>query len=101
MTRLVNGGVEFRFYRPGANGVSVAGSFNKWDAAAHPMRKLAGGWWSAMLHLPAGEYQFRYLADGRWYTDYAAFGIERSRDQWNSVLFVPEVPEMQAIRKAA
>jgi 1,4-alpha-glucan branching enzyme len=101
MTRLVNGGVEFRFYRPRALGACVAGTFNGWDTIAHPMRKLEGGWWSTMLHLPPGEYQFRYIADGQWYTDYASFGVQRSRDQWNSVLFVPEMAGVQVIRKAA
>jgi hypothetical protein len=101
MTKLVTGGVEFRFYRPNVTGVNVAGSFNGWDTAAHPMRRLADGWWSAMLRLPAGEYQFRYLADGQWHTDYASFGVQRSRNQWNSVLFVPEAPATLAMRKAA
>jgi 1,4-alpha-glucan branching enzyme len=101
MTRLVNGGVEFRFYRPRALNVSLAGSFNRWDTTAQPMRKLENGWWGIMLHLPPGEYQFRYIADEEWYTDYASFGIERSRDEWNSVLFVPQMMESQAMRRAA
>ncbi len=40
---------------------------------------------------PGGEYRFRYVADGVWYTDYASYGVESSKlGGWNSVLFVPE-----------
>lgn len=65
--------VTFRFKPPLArvNSVSVAGSFNDWNAAAHPMAlDTAGGVWSITLHLAPGEYAYQFVVDGdRWLTD--------------------------------
>jgi len=37
-------------------------------------------------------YEFRYFADGRWFTDYAAFGLTRNPfREMNSVLRIPKV----------
>ena len=85
-----DGRVEFKFYRPGASEVRIAGDFDRW-AGNLEMRSAGKGWWIFDAELPAGEYRFRYRADGAWYTDYAAFGVELSRQGWNSVLIVPEV----------
>ena len=98
MTNILSGGqVEFRFYRPQASEVGIAGTFNGWQSKTAPMRRLGDGWWRAVLELPAGEYQFRYVADGQWYTDFAAHGVEHSRHALNSVLVIHE----SAIRAAA
>ena len=48
------------------------------------------GWWRATLALAAGEYRFRYVADGVWYADYASNGIETSKLGLNSILVVPD-----------
>src|SRR5688500_18431260 len=83
-----NGSVEFRFYRPGATDVRVMGSFNGWSQA-QPMHPDGQGWWVLKLDLNPGEYQFRYVADGVWYTDFASNGIEVTKFGWNSVLIIP------------
>jgi 1,4-alpha-glucan branching enzyme len=83
-----DGSVTFRFFRPGAREVLLAGDFNRWEQV--PMRCEPHGWWSLDLPLPAGDYRFRYIADGQWYTDFASNGIEVTRLGWNSVLVVPE-----------
>lgn len=67
---------EFTFYRPHANCVFLAGDFNDWRESELPMARGEDGYWSAKMRLPAGEFKFRYCADGAWYTDYAAFGVE-------------------------
>jgi hypothetical protein len=54
------------------------------------MEKGEGGWWSARLNLAPGVYQFRYQADGAWFNDYAAFGLEMGPFGWNSVVLVDE-----------
>ena len=73
----VNGGTaEFTFYRPGADNVFLAGDFNNWRESELSMTRREDGYWSAKMRLPAGEFKFRYCADGVWYTDYAAFGVE-------------------------
>ena len=37
-----------------------------------------------------GEYRFKYVADGVWYTDYASNGIEPCKNGGNSILVIPE-----------
>ena len=69
-------GVLFSVWAPHAERVSVVGDFNDWDTAATPMkRNHSGGDWSATVVLEAGQrYRFRYLLDGKewtndWYAD--------------------------------
>ncbi len=73
----VNGNwVEFTFYRPQANAVHLVGDFNHWREGELPMMRSDSGYWRASMRLPAGLFKFRYRADGRWFADYAAFGLE-------------------------
>ena len=98
MTSLLSDGrVEFRFYRPQATRASVAGTFNGWRQEANPMRKGPDGWWHATLAFEPGVYQFRYVADGQWYTDFAAQGVEHGKFGLNSLLVIPS----PALRVAA
>ncbi len=93
MTSYIGGGkVEFRFYRPDAHHVDIAGDFNGWRSASLRMHPEGDGWWVAQAPLPPGEYRFRYVADGTWYTDFASNGVERGPGGWNGVLVVPKVP---------
>ena len=84
-----NGSVEFRFFRPDATAVALAADFNDWSPQL-PMTRDAHGWWTLQLELEPGEYRFRYVADGEWYTDFASNGVEVGKLGWNSVLVVPE-----------
>jgi 1,4-alpha-glucan branching enzyme len=86
-----NGEVEFRFYREGVAEVAVAGDFTGWQQSAIPMRHEGNGWWVARARLGPGEYRFRYIADGQWFTDFASHGVELKKQAWNSVLLVHEV----------
>jgi 1,4-alpha-glucan branching enzyme len=83
--------VEFRFFRPGANQVHLAGDFNHWRKGELPMVRDRHGYWVARMRLPAGEFKFRYCADGEWFTDYAAFGVEPGRFGLDSVVRVPQI----------
>lgn len=76
MMQLRDGLVEFSFWRPTAKSVCLAGDFNNWQTGQLPMVRDAEGYWSAALRLPNGEYKFRYWADGEWFCDCAAFGVE-------------------------
>jgi len=90
MTSIRTGGdVEFRFFRPNVGAVTVAGDFSQGQGGAISMTNEGDGWWVATLRIPAGEYRFRYCADGQWYTDYASHGVEHDKSGWNSVLVVP------------
>ena len=85
-----SGVVEFLFFRPSATSVAVAGNFNDWRENELSMKPVGDGWWTAKARLDAGEYRFKYVADGEWYTDYAAYGIEKSPFGWDSVVVVPK-----------
>ena len=82
----------FRF-RHGAEGpVYVVGDFCHWQRDHLPMRQVSNHEWVLMLRLPPGTYQFRYFAAGRWFTDYAAFGVcANDLKEFNSVVRVPKV----------
>ena len=56
------------------------------------MDQIAPAVWEASLQIPPGTYRFRYfVADGRWITDYAAFGVARNQTGgWDSILYVPQ-----------
>jgi len=92
MVNITEKWVEFNFYRPDATHVHLAGDFNNWQDGQLPMARKDGGYWHARVKLPAGEYRFRYCADGVWYTDFAAFGVEPGRFGLDSVVRVPHVP---------
>jgi hypothetical protein len=87
--------VEFRFYRPSARQVLLAGEFTGWMEKPIAMLRAGDGWWTTTLTMTPGDYRFRYIADGNWYTDFASHGIEVCKEGWNSVLLIPgEVPEI-------
>ena len=64
--------IEFTFNAPEARFVGVAGSFNSWDAAQAPLRKRGDGFWGTTLKLVPGRYEYRFVADGKWFTDPSA-----------------------------
>lgn len=80
-----DGTLEFRFFRPHARRVVLLGDFNGWNRSGPPMTKQTDGNWQSHLRLAPGVYQFRYLADGQWYVDHAAFGIQHGPFGPNSV----------------
>ena len=67
-------GVQFSTLQPHARNVAVAGSFNAWSMASHPLeRKSASGVWTARVLLPPGEHLFMYVVDGaQWISPAAA-----------------------------
>jgi 1,4-alpha-glucan branching enzyme len=96
-----NGDIEFRFYRPSATCVAVSGDFNGWSNNALVMRPTGDGWWTAVAPLAEGEYRFKYFADGQWFPDYAANGVEQTKLGWISLLLVRPAPGMQYASRAA
>jgi 1,4-alpha-glucan branching enzyme len=101
-TVTTDGVVEFRFYRPDVRQVSVVGSFNGWRRDELPMRAQGDGWWRAEIQLHGGDYRFRYLADDKFFPDYASNGIDMGKFGWESLLFIPKTAgRQQAIRHDA
>ena len=88
--------VEFQFYRPEAQQVHLVGDFNNWQRDLL-MQRGDDGYWRVQLALPAGEFRFRYCADGAWFTDFAAFGVEPGGFGLDSVVRVPTVPLQVAL----
>jgi 1,4-alpha-glucan branching enzyme len=81
--------VEFEFFRPHAHEVHIVGDFNGWRNDQLPMHQTADGHWQARVRLPEGVFRFRYFADGQWYTDYAAFGVEPGPYGPVGIVYVP------------
>lgn len=76
MVTVTGSYAQFRFFRPQASRVYLTGDFNGWKAGELQMVHSDDGNWIAVMRLPAGNYKFRYWADGQWFCDYAAFGVE-------------------------
>ena len=53
-------GVGFRVWAPHADSVSVVGSFNDWDASAHPMRREENGCWATVVPEAQVGDEYRY-----------------------------------------
>jgi hypothetical protein len=71
-----------------ADRIFVSGTFNDWNERTLPMQQDRDGIWRAQLELPLGQrYEFRYVIDGRWQTDYHADGFtENSYGSHNSIV---------------
>jgi hypothetical protein len=63
------GGVRFTHSAPHAREVLLAGSFNDWNGRANPMALEEGGMWSAVVPLPAGAHEYKFVVDGNWVAD--------------------------------
>jgi hypothetical protein len=71
-----------------ADRIFVSGTFNDWNERTFPMHQDRDGVWRARLDLPLGRrYEFRYVIDGRWQTDYHADGFtENNYGSHNSIV---------------
>lgn len=56
--------VTFLFKAPQAKSVSVAGTFNGWDAAKDPMSRGKDGEWVLQMDLAPGQYEYQFVVDG-------------------------------------
>jgi len=90
MVTTQDSSATFRFLRPHAHRVFLVGAFNQWRVGDLAMMRTADGRWTATLNLEPGEYRFRYWADGQWFIDYAAFGVEHGPFGLDGVVRVPE-----------
>ena len=81
--------VEFVLRLPQAKSVAVAGTFNNWDATRTLLNAAPRGTWKATVWLPAGRYEYRFVADGEWISDpRARESVLNSFGSTNSVLLV-------------
>ena len=50
--------------------VSLAGTFNQWDAKRHPMKDVRNtGIYTITLMLPKGEHEYKFVINGNWVVD--------------------------------
>ena len=61
--------ILFSIDDPQAHEVAVAGDFNTWDRASHPMKKDGNGQWQKVMMLPPGQYEYKFIVDGQWRID--------------------------------
>lgn len=58
-----------------ADQVFLTGDFNQWVPNDIPLQQECDGSWRVSLDLPQGRrYEFRYVIDGQWSTDFHAGG---------------------------
>ena len=76
-----------------ADRIYLAGDFNSWDETSLPMRQSRDGVWRVELDLRSGQsYQFRYLVDGHWQTDYHADGTADNQFGTHNSIVRAELP---------
>ena len=82
--------VMLEFLAPEANNVAVAGKFNNWNPQSTPLKNNGVGEWGVRLMLRSGQYEYRFVVDGRWIEDpEATQRVANIHGGFNSVLIVP------------
>ena len=69
--------INFICVAPDAKQVNLAGDFNDWDLAAHPMKRQPDGAWLLQVPLPHGHHHYLFIIDGKPSLDPRAQGIAR------------------------
>jgi hypothetical protein len=73
-----------------AREVRVAGDFNGWSPEASPLKDAGAGKWIIRLMLRSGQYEYRFVVDGRWSEDpRASQRVANPYGGFNSVLMMP------------
>jgi hypothetical protein len=68
--RRVPEGVMFALDAPQSKEVRVTGEFTNWSRDGMPMEKDGeDGLWKAVVDIPPGEYEYRFIVDGVWIRD--------------------------------
>lgn len=68
-----------------AKKVVLTGSFNRWNESELVMDKTSGGWQLPYV-IAAGNYEYKFIADGRWLVDPANPFTTGLGDQTNSFI---------------
>ena len=77
------------YFAPLAREVKVASNFNGWRPDATPLKNTGAGEWVVRLMLRSGQYEYRFVVDGRWTEDpQASQRMANFHGGFNSVLLV-------------
>jgi hypothetical protein len=82
--------VRFVLYAPNAHRVTLAGSFNGWDASQTPLVPTGtSGLWTVTVPLPSGNHLYGFMLDDKeWLADPSAPAVDDGFGRRNSVLTV-------------
>jgi 1,4-alpha-glucan branching enzyme len=80
--------IEFKLYSPKAKKVSLAGSFNNWDAKKLSAKKDSQGNWLVKIDLKPGRYEYKFVVDGSWINDPKSQAVFNTFGTQNSVVEV-------------
>jgi 5'-AMP-activated protein kinase regulatory beta subunit len=58
--------IPFTCVAKDARSVFLVGSFNNWDPGATPMHRGGGDEWLAVVQLPFGRHEYKYVVDDIW-----------------------------------
>lgn len=62
--------VRFEVEAEAGNTVAVAGTFNDWDVAKHPLKDNPGsGKYATTLALVPGRHEYKFVINGEWCID--------------------------------
>ncbi len=62
--------VKFSLTAPEAKSVYLVGEFNHWNPTETPLKMdKKTGTWKASLKLQPGQYKYKFVVDGEWWTD--------------------------------
>src|SRR5207248_7849784 len=68
--RVQDGHLVFVYHDDEARSLSLAGDFNGWNEAANSLMKDSSGLWLTELKTPpAGRYQYKFVVDGKRWTE--------------------------------
>jgi 1,4-alpha-glucan branching enzyme len=86
---LTDGAVRFRVWAPHADGVSVVGEFNDWDASKNALGREEGGMWSLeVTEARVGQqYQFEIWNGGQRLRKNDAYAREIHAEKATSVIY--------------
>lgn len=83
--------VSFQYYAPFAESVSAAGDFNNWSKNQNMLRfDAADSFWRTSVSLQKGQYEYKFIANGKyWITDPLNPAVDYNNHA-NSVLIVSD-----------
>ena len=73
-----------------ARQVFLAGTFNNWNPADVPMKRLDDGTWSAELGLEPGKYEYKFIVDGEWWAPPGEGCVTNAFGTLNCTIEVPK-----------
>lgn len=86
------GVIHLEYVNPSAQSVYIAGAFNDWHPSVTEMLKADGGRWIKELALPPGNYEYRFVVDGKWVTDpNCRAAMANPFGSYNSVITIPQL----------